>query len=120
MHWIHLSAETQLTDALTVSYDRPVIIFKHSTRCSISSMALNRMEKQHCMQDADFYFVDVIAHRDISNKIAETLKVHHESPQILLIKSGDCVYTESHNGITCEEIREQISLLQLETAKNTV
>jgi len=108
MHWIHLTDEEQLKNIVTKSQSRPQVIFKHSTRCSISAVALNRLQKAPQPADVDFYFLDLIAYRHLSNKIAELFKVHHESPQVLLIRNGDCVYDESHMSISMNEILEQV------------
>jgi bacillithiol system protein YtxJ len=81
------------------------IIFKHSTRCSISMMAKRRFELDwdQLPQDLPLYFLDLIKHRDISNKVAEDFQVHHESPQLLLIKDGECILDQSHGAISVEE-----------------
>jgi bacillithiol system protein YtxJ len=107
MHWIHLTDEEQLKQLIIKSQSRPQVIFKHSTRCSISAVALQRLQKAQQPQDVDFYFLDLLAHRPLSGKIAETFQVHHESPQILLIRDGQCVFDESHLGITMHDILEQ-------------
>lgn len=104
MHWIHLTDEEQLKQIISNSQNRPQVIFKHSTRCSISSVALQRLQKVDQPNDIDFYFLDLIAYRSLSNKIAEVFKVHHESPQVLVIKDGDCIYDESHLAISMDEI----------------
>ena len=108
MNWIALTNETQLEEIKERSKTKPQIIFKHSTRCSISSVAKNRLERSTA-PDADFYFLDLIQHRNISGKIAEDFSVYHESPQILLIKNGECIYDESHSGISMDEISEQLN-----------
>jgi bacillithiol system protein YtxJ len=105
MNWIALTNETQLEEIKERSKTKPQVIFKHSTRCSISSVAKNRLERS-VPPDADFYYLDLIQHRNISGKIAEDFSVYHESPQILLIKNGECVYDESHSGISMDEITE--------------
>ena len=107
MTWITLQTEQQLDQLKENSYIRPQIIFKHSTRCSISSVAKNRLERSIQPDEIDFYFLDLIKYRPISNKISEDFNVFHESPQILLIKNGECIYDESHSGIDMEEIVEQ-------------
>lgn len=107
MNWINLTQEEQLQQIKVNSKNKPQVIFKHSTRCSISSMAKNRLEKSTQPDEIDFYFLDLIKYRPISNKIAEIFKVYHESPQILLIKNEECVYDESHSGIAMGEIIEQ-------------
>ncbi len=106
MHWIHLKDEEQLNQIITNSHNKQQVIFKHSTRCSISSVALQRLQKVQQPPDIDFYLLDLIAHRSVSQKIAAVFKVHHESPQVLLIRDGVCVYDESHLGISMNEIVE--------------
>lgn len=104
MHWIHLSDEEQLKQIITKSQLKPQVIFKHSTRCSISAVALQRLQKAQQPADVDFYFLDLLAHRTLSHKIAEVFKVHHESPQVLLIRDGECIFDESHLSISMDDI----------------
>ncbi len=106
MHWIHLTDEEQLKQIVCKSQNRPQVIFKHSTRCSISSVALQRLQKADQPFDIDFYFLDLIAFRGLSNKVSEVFQVTHESPQVLVIKDGDCIYDESHLAISMNEIVE--------------
>ena len=107
MTWNDLTDESQLAEIKTLSATQPVIIFKHSTRCSISSMAKTRLERAMAPESVAFYYLDLIHYRSISNKITDVFGVHHESPQVLLIRNGVCVYDESHNGISMDEIIEQ-------------
>lgn len=107
MKWNILSSELQLDEIKKNSTTKPQVIFKHSTRCSVSSMAKSRLDREQGSEKADFHYLDLIAHRNISNKIAEDFSIRHESPQILLIKNGECVYDESHMGINMGEIEEQ-------------
>jgi bacillithiol system protein YtxJ len=107
MTWIHLTDETGINTIVQQSKLKPQVIFKHSTRCSISSVALGRLERSTQPGGLDFYFLDLIRYRDLSNKIAEQFSVYHESPQVLLIKNGECTYSESHSGIDMDEIIEQ-------------
>jgi bacillithiol system protein YtxJ len=104
MKWIHLSDEEQLNEIISRSQHKPQVIFKHSSRCSISSVALQRLQKAQQPDGLDFIFLDLLAHRPLSNKVAETFGVHHESPQILLIKDGKCIFDESHLGISMNDI----------------
>lgn len=107
MTWNELTDEKQLAEIKELSKEQPVVIFKHSTRCSISTMAKSRLERSIAPGNATFYYLDLIRYRNISNKIAEVFHVHHESPQVLLIRNGECIYDESHNGISMDEIVEQ-------------
>src|ERR1700733_8009947 len=102
MNWIPLLNEQQLEELKRNSDHRPQVIFKHSSRCGVSSMARTRLDRSEFPQGIDFYFLDIIRYRSISNKIATDFKVHHESPQVLVIKDGTCVYDESHSGIHME------------------
>ena len=107
MNWIEITHESQLTDVKEMSKAKPQLIFKHSTRCPVSSMAKSRLEREITPDGVDFYYLDLIKHRNISQKIASEFDVSHESPQVLLIKNGACVYDESHSGISMDEIAEQ-------------
>jgi bacillithiol system protein YtxJ len=107
MNWINLNDEGLLNEIKVKSAEKPQLIFKHSTRCSISSMAKNRLDRAEQPEGIDFYYLDLIANRNLSNKVAEVFDVEHESPQVLLIKNGACIYDESHMGITIDEIEEQ-------------
>ncbi|MBC7865937.1 MAG: bacillithiol system redox-active protein YtxJ [Gloeobacteraceae cyanobacterium ES-bin-316] len=109
MNWIPLSTLDEVDIIKKKSFEHPQLIFKHSTRCSISSMAKSRLDRATAPPDSEFYYLDLIAHRNISAHVAETFKVAHESPQVLLIKNGECVYDESHSGIDMSEIAEQIA-----------
>ena len=104
MEWKVLSEESQLQEIIQRSESRPQVIFKHSTRCSISSVAKGRLDRASAPPGSDFYFLDLIRFRSLSNKIAEMFKVHHESPQVLVIRNGECVYDESHMAINMDDL----------------
>nr|WP_294896175.1 bacillithiol system redox-active protein YtxJ [uncultured Pedobacter sp.] len=108
MNWITLDQADQLKSIKAdAGYS---VIFKHSTRCSISMMAKKRvdMDLDDLPETVKPYFLDLIAHREISNQIAELFQVHHESPQLLLIKDGECILDQSHGDISIEETLELI------------
>ncbi len=108
MEWIPLTDAAQLQEITAKSQTRPQVIFKHSTRCSISSVAMQRLKRGTLPDDFDFYYLDLIAYRQLSNKVAEQFDVTHESPQILVIRNGQCVYDESHMSITVDDIIESV------------
>lgn len=110
MMWKDLTEMGQLDAIREQSKVNPVVIFKHSTRCSISSMAKARLEREQAPEGIDFYYLDLIRYRPISNKIAEDFSVYHESPQILVIVNGECIYDESHSAISMREIAGSLSL----------
>jgi len=104
MSWHALNTIEQLDSIILESFQIPIVILKHSTRCSISVMALGRLDRSTFPDNAKFYLLDLLKYRDISAAIAERLQVHHESPQIIILRNGECIYDESHQGIRMEEI----------------
>ncbi len=107
--WKNLNTLSDLDTIRNESYQNAVVIFKHSTQCAISSMVKNRLESSfEPIANETYYYLDLLRYRDISNAIAEQLKVHHESPQIILIKEGEVVYEESHMQIYFSDLKEQI------------
>jgi len=106
INWTPLTDEAQIREIRNQSASGPIVIFKHSTRCSISSMALNRLERSEAPAGIQFYLLDLIRYRSVSNKIAEDFGVYHESPQVLVIRGGECVYDESHGSIHMADIAE--------------
>lgn len=107
MNWNILTSEDQLDDLIKKSFERAQVIYKHSTRCGVSSVVLSRLEKGKVPSDVDFYFLDLITYRSLSNKIASDFKVHHESPQVLVIKNGECIFDESHMAIRMMDIEAE-------------
>jgi bacillithiol system protein YtxJ len=99
MNWIALKSPDQLEALRAESKDQPVIIFKHSTRCSISQAALNRLErnwKEDEMVSVRPYYLDLLSYREISNKITDLFDVEHQSPQVIVLKDGEAVFHKSH------------------------
>ncbi len=109
INWIQLTDLGQLNEIQELSNQKPVIIFKHSTTCSISRMALKNFEREFDLQDKiELYFLDLLNFRAISNEIASKFEVVHQSPQLLLIKNGKSVYDVSHDSIDAELLKEKI------------
>lgn len=104
--WIDLESEEQLNSIQSRSFEQKTVIFKHSTRCSISSMVKTRLERSVAPEGIAFYYLDLIRYRSISNRVAEIYSIPHESPQLLLIHNGECIYDESHMAIRMEELEE--------------
>lgn len=109
-----MNDSAQLEEIKKESHNYPVLILKHSTRCSISSATLGRLErswKQEEVGELKPYFLDLIAYRPISNQIAEDFGVWHESPQALIIRNGESVYDTSHFDISFDAIKVQVAAL---------
>jgi bacillithiol system protein YtxJ len=111
MNWIKLESPAQLEEIKDMSQQQPAFIFKHSTRCSISSTALNRLERNWKeIENLQTYYLDLIAYRGVSNQIAEIFGVEHQSPQVLLIQNGVCTYDTSHLDISFDGIFEAVKM----------
>ena len=109
INWIQFTDLKQLNEIQEVSNQKPVIIFKHSTTCSISRMALKNFEREYSLQEkVDAYFLDLLNFRAISNEIASRFEVVHQSPQLLLIKNGKSVYDVSHDAIDAGELKGKL------------
>ena len=109
--WKNIESIQTLDELISLTQDNAVLIFKHSTRCSISMMALTRFESEWDLNisNCDLYFLDLIAHRDISNKIAEITGVIHQSPQVIVLRKGEVLYEESHNFISARDIKKEVN-----------
>ena len=111
MEWKKINLAEQIEEIKKASKQHPVLIFKHSTSCSISAMALNRLERAWSSQSDEKlspYYLDLLSYRPISSQIAQEFGIEHQSPQVLLIKDGVCVYNESHYSISLSEIMERV------------
>ena|SRR6218665_1978121 len=112
MNWQTINDELQLEEIRQKSFENPVLVFKHSTTCSISATSLSRIERAW---DADKaknivpFYLDLLRYRSISNKIAKDFEVEHQSPQVLLIQNGECTYDASHFDIRFDEIVGQVA-----------
>ncbi len=109
LNWINLTQLEQLDGITESSSTKPILIFKHSTRCAISKMALRSFEREFNLQDKITpYFLDLLEHRDISNEIAQRFNVVHQSPQIVLIHNQECIYDASHEDIHAQKLNSFI------------
>lgn len=100
--WNAIESEEDLQKAIDQSFEKKVVVFKHSTRCHISKMVLKNFENEiaGAENDAVYYFLDLISYRPISNKMAEDLGVTHQSPQMIVLENGKAVKNASHQSIS--------------------
>ena len=108
--WKELQELKQLDQLIEDSHQKPVVIFKHSVSCGISAMAKHQLERDWDFDpaDLDFYYLDLINNRAVSNQIAETLGVIHQSPQIILVHKGKEVYNTSHHMISVQGLKKAL------------
>jgi len=111
INWKNLTSKSEIDKIVEKSQEVACAIFKHSTRCSISTMAKMRLETNWNLEETavEMYFLDLILHREVSNYIAEKLEVHHQSPQLILLRNGAVTYDASHLDITIDELKEGLS-----------
>ncbi|MCB5982289.1 bacillithiol system redox-active protein YtxJ, partial [Flavobacterium psychrophilum] len=96
LNWVQLSDLGQLNEIKDLSHEKTVVIFKHSTRCSVSRMVLKQFENEYKLENKlALYFLDLLEHRDISNEIANSFGIVHQSPQLIVIQNGVAVYNAS-------------------------
>jgi len=109
--WNPLLRADQIPGLMNQSHDKPILIFKHSTRCIISAMVLRELEAnaEKLTELGHWYYLDLIANRDCSNKIAQELKVVHQSPQLIIVRNGVVLWDASHQAITPETILDALT-----------
>ena len=110
LSWENLESVDQLHNLIKNSKIKTKVIFKHSTRCGISRMALNSFERnyENLDQEVTYYMLDLLQYRDVSDAIASELNVAHQSPQVIVLKDGLVLHTESHHGIDVKKIQQLI------------
>lgn len=108
--WLPLTQPEQIADLAQASREQPVLIFKHSTTCSISAAAKGKLERQWADSGLDLpiYYLDLLRFRPLSAQIAEQFGIRHESPQLLLIQDGECTFDASHMGIRLSDVKQAI------------
>jgi bacillithiol system protein YtxJ len=91
-----------------ISQTKPVVLFKHSTRCIISRTVLKQFDADFNFSEdkLDWYVLDLLNHRDLSNEIASRYNVVHQSPQIVVIRNGKAVFNESHDSISVDDLKQ--------------
>ncbi len=109
--WKVLDSIDQLDHIVKISHTVPVVLFKHSVRCGISSAAKHRLQQawDFNTDELAFYYLDLLEHRDVSNEIARRFEVIHQSPQVILIKNGQVIHHNSHHGISVTDLRQALS-----------
>ena len=115
MNWIELNSREILEEARNASHQEPVVLLKYSNRCSLSSLTLDRLERSWIgdeMAGIKTYFLDLVTYRGISDLVAQMFDVRHESPQVLIIYKGECVFHTSHFAVTYQTIKDQIDTLR--------
>ncbi|MEO1515228.1 MAG: bacillithiol system redox-active protein YtxJ [Bacteroidota bacterium] len=108
--WKVLDSLEQLSQLVEDSHQKPIAIFKHSVTCGISAMSKYQLESDWDFreEELDFYYLDLLSNRNISNQVADELGVVHQSPQVILLKDGEVVYHASHHAIGVRGLRSYL------------
>ena len=104
-NFIKLDSVEKLENLIRDSHENPVVLFKHSTTCPISSSVYQEISQFN----GDVNLVVVQSARDISSAIAEKTGVRHESPQAIILKNGAAVYHASHFDVTADEVTKTLA-----------
>jgi len=107
-NWKTLDDIAQLDQISKDSKSKTVVLFKHSVTCGISAGAKHRLESQWDLinADIDFYYLDLLSYRSISNAIADRWGVRHQSPQIIVIKDDKAIHDTSHGSISAGALQD--------------
>ena len=110
IEWTSLTSDGQLDELKSLSFQKPVVIFKHSVRCGLSHSAKFKLEEEWNALKSDiyFFFLDLINYRPISDRLAMDFQVPHQSPQLLVIRNGQAVYDTSHHGVSVTSINRAL------------
>lgn len=106
--WKQLHSMDDLSQAEKLSHEKPVVLFKHSVTCGTSAYAKEKLGELKLSDDFAFYYLDLLAHRDVSNEIANRYGVIHQSPQIIILKEGKSIFDTSHHAISAQAIEQQL------------
>lgn len=108
--WNSIQSVDQLNAILAENDGKTKVFFKHSTRCGISLAAMSRLKSMELPQGAESYYIDLLEHRDVSNAIEQKTNVVHQSPQLIVWKDGRVIGHGSHDRVSQELIKSNLSL----------
>ena len=110
MNWLPLTSIAEVESIKNRSQEMPCLLFKHSTTCSISAIAKARLERDWDFSETEMpaYYLDLLQFRPVSRFVAEDFDIYHESPQVLVIHGGECIYDASHLDISVEELKDAL------------
>lgn len=110
MKWRTITTTADIEALIKQSQSTACLIYKHSTRCTMSEMMKYVLEEEWNFEETEVipYYLDILSNKALAAKIAEDFQVYHQSPQVLLIQKGECTFDEDHRDISIEEIREQL------------
>jgi|TARA_B100000780_G_C21109229_1_gene448136 bacillithiol system protein YtxJ len=110
VNWIPFNSLEQIKTIKELSKSETILVFKHSTRCSISSMVIKRFENlfDSSMNNIKVYYLDLLNFRAISDEVGYSFQVQHQSPQLLIIRNEVAVLNVSHYDITTVNIQKYL------------
>lgn len=110
LNWKRLTKLEQLSELIKESHRIPVVLFKHSVSCGLSTMVKYQLEEEWNFKakELSFYYLDLLNYRDVSNKIAEEFDIIHQSPQLIVLHKGQAMANTSHYAIGVGWLQEQL------------
>jgi bacillithiol system protein YtxJ len=111
INWLDFTESNQIEAITLQSNVKPILIFKHSTRCGVSRMSLKNFESEYDLNETaiDLYFLDILKYRSISNEVSIKFKVQHQSPQVIVLKKEKAIYQDSHFGICVKAVKKVLA-----------
>ncbi|GAB1856585.1 bacillithiol system redox-active protein YtxJ [Flavobacteriaceae bacterium MHTCC 0001] len=106
--WVPLNDLKQINYIKKKSSLKPQVIFKHSTRCGISSMVQRQFINDYNFseKELDLYYLDILSYRNVSDEVGYAFQLIHESPQLLVVKNGELVAHASHGQINSVDLAQ--------------
>jgi len=105
IEWQHLEELSQLDEIIEASNEMPQLLYKHSTRCGVSSMVRKQLDGAWAHEGKIIpWHLDLISFRSISNEIADRFGIQHQSPQIIILVNGQAVMHVSHSPLSSQDL----------------
>ena len=110
VNWVSFNSLNQIETIKEQSKSETIFIFKHSTRCSISSIVMKRFENSFnsSMKNVKVYYLDLLSFRSLSDEVGYSFQVQHQSPQLLIIRNEVAIKYESHYDIIAVNIQKYL------------
>ena len=94
-------------DLSTMLAGERAILFKHSSRCELSTSARRHVEKfVATCPSANVFVINVIENRSMSSEAENRLGVRHETPQVILVEGGQAVRQASHRKVRIKTLNK--------------
>jgi bacillithiol system protein YtxJ len=97
-----ISGLDRLAETLERSQAETVVLFNHDPWCPISARAYDQVSSVAL----DVVLIDVSRERIVTRELAQRTGVRHESPQVIVLRDGQVIWSASHHRITREALEQ--------------